>query len=108
MNVTKLTSKYNTINNDILLLSQHSTSLAHTVTSMRQISLQSMQISFIQRTLSRYIDNIQVHRDKAKRSTERGKSVKTEAVLMLKIVENFGVAAAEAKNSAKAMLSKVT
>ena len=107
MNITKLTAKYNTLSNDIIMLTRQSTQLAHTVTNMRQMALQSMKISFIQRTLSRYNDNIKVNQQKAKSSIERGKTVKTEAVLMLKIVENFGVAAAEAKELARLMLTKV-
>ena len=74
---------------------------------MRQMSLHSTQISFIQRTLSRYNDNILVHRDKATRSIAEGQAVRTEAVLMLNIVENFESVAAEARKSAKDMLSKV-
>jgi len=88
-------------------MSRDVTTVANSITIMRQMSLHSTQISFIQRSLSRYSDNIMVHRVKSTRSILDGQAVKTEAVSMLNIVENFAVVAAEAQKSAKEMLSKV-
>lgn len=89
-------------------LSRDIDTIAHDITTMRQMSMHLTQISYAQRTANRYFENLRIYQDKAKLAREKGIGVKTEANSMLNTVQNFITVAAEAQKSAMEMLKKVS